>query len=292
MKRRALLASAGVGMASLTGCLFGGGGGGSEATTTASGSQPLQDVDRSGAKLKLVSIDAPGNIELNEPYEFQLTVENSGDTAGVYQAPVTVQRKGEVEFRQEREALVYVEPNETQTATIRISSFDEVGRANIRLDGAENQWGIEVSRRRLPFGGTFDTNSMAVTVDRVELAERTGGQQDTQWAYLYVRVKNTGQQNYAPPPDRFFIRYDGVRYSKALYGNKSPEYNDVNLRTGQTEAGIVQFTIPESATVADLQVEFDRRDQQAIWVRPEGGSRSDGGSGSDSGGGSGDGAGS
>lgn len=279
MKRRALLASAGVGMASLTGCLFGGGGGGdgdSEATTTASGSQPMQDVDRSGAKLQLVSIDAPGNVQLGEPYEFQLTVENTGDTAGVYQAPVTVQRKGEVEFRQEREALVYVEPNQTQTATISITSFDEVGRANIRLDGADNQWGIEVSRRRLPFGGTFTSRGMAITVDRVELESREGGRQDTQWANVYVRVKNTGQQNYAPPPDRFFVRYDGVRYTKALYGSKSPEYNDVNLRKGQSEAGIIQFTIPESATVEALQVEYERRNQQAIWVRPEGSGGSDG----------------
>jgi hypothetical protein len=284
MKRRALLASAGVGMASLTGCLFGGGGGDSEATTTASGSQPLQDVNRSGAKLKLVSIDAPESTQLNEPYEFQLTVKNSGDTAGVYRAPVTVQRKGEVEFREEREALVYVDPGETQSATISLSAFAEVGRANIRLDGADNQWGIEVRRRRLPFGGTFVANGMAITVDRVELEARDGGRENRQWANVYVRVENTGQQNYAPSPDRFYIRYDGVRYSKALYGGASPEYNDVNLRQGQTEAGIIQYTIPESATAEDLQIEFERRNQQAIWLRPDG---TDGGSGSGSAGGSG-----
>lgn len=281
MKRRALLASVGVGMVSLSGCLFGGGGSDDDAppTTTDSGTQPLQEVDKSGAKLRLTSINTSDSVELNEEYTFEISVKNAGETAGVYRAPVTVQRNGEVKFIKEREALVYVRPGETQKATISVTGFDEIGRANVRLDGASNQWSVDVTRRRLPFGGTFLSNGMAITVDRVELAPRQ--QDDEQWAYVYVRVRNNGQQDYAPPPDRFFIRYEGSRYKKALYGSKSPEYYDVNLRTGQTEAGIIQYSLPASATVEDLHIEYDRGDQQAIWLKPE---ESDGSSGSDSGG--------
>ena len=282
MKRRALLASAGVGVASLSGCLFGGGGDDeSETTTTESGTQPIQDVDKSGANLRLASIDAPESVELNAAYTFELTVTNEGETAGVYRAPVTVQRNGEVQFRQAREALVYVEPGETQTATVSVRGFDELGRANIRVDGASNQWGIQVTRRRLPFGGTFVSNNMAITIDRVEL---DSGQGNEQSVYVYVRVRNTGQQNYAPPPDSFYVRYEGARYDKDLYGSKSPEYYDVNLRQGQTEAGIVTYTLPASATVDDLRVEYARGDQEAVWLKPDGSSGADTSDGSGDGG--------
>ena len=284
MKRRALLASAGVGVTSLTGCLFGGGGGGSEQETTAQGTQPLQDVDKTGSELSLVSISAPEEVQVNQEYAFTFSVKNAGDTAGVYRAPVSVQREGQVEFEQEATALVYVEPGETQTASISISRFKDIGRANVRLDGAANQWGIKITRRRLPFGGTYNSRNIAVTVDQVELAPQTRGGDNSQWAYVYVRARSTNEQNYAPPPKNFYVVYNGARYEKVLYGTKTPEYNNVIIREGQTEAGIIQFSIPKEATVADLTVEYERRNQQAVWLRPEGSDSGSSGSTDDSGG--------
>jgi hypothetical protein len=281
MKRRTLLASAGVGIASLTGCLFGGGGGDDSATpTTVAGSQPVRNVSRSSADLRLKSINASDSAPLNSPYNFELVVENTGDTAGVYRAPVSVQRTGTVEFRQEREALVYVEPGETQTAEITIPPFSEIGRVNVRLGGAANQWGVEVTERRLAFGGTFPNDGLSITVDRVELTESyqgpRGGNVEAsdgqQWAFVWVRVRNTGPRAARSPNTReISFLHDGAEYSSYGYANRSPEYESEALQSGQESGGIIQYQVPASISKDDIAIRFEQRGARAVWLSPDGG---------------------
>jgi len=292
MKRRALLASAGVGIASLTGCLFGGGGGDdSDTETTVAGSQPVQNVSRNAADLRLKSINAADSTPLNERYTFEITVENSGDTAGVYRAPVTVQRGDGVEFQQEREALVYVEPGEEQTAAITIAGFSEIGRVNVRLDGASNQWGVEVRERRLPFGGTFRYDSIELTVDRVELADSyTGPRGGTveaeagqQWAFAWVRARNVGSERARSPITRNIrVIHEGAEYTSYGYATRRPQYESTTLQSGQETGGIIQYQVPSSVTRDEVTVRFQQRGTEAVWMDASG---NDTDAGSQSGGG-------
>ena len=296
MKRRTLLASAGVGIASLTGCLFGGGGGGdSDTETTVAGSQPVQNVSRSSADLRLESINASNSTPLGEPYSFELTVRNTGDTAGVYRAPVTVQRGDGVEFQQEREALVYVEPGETQSATITIDGFSEIGRVNIRLDGARNQWGIEVRERRLAYGGTFTYENLAITVDRIELTESYTGprggnvdaEPDQQWAFVWVRARNVGSERTLSPNTRNIrLLHEGTEYTSYGYANRSPQYDSTTLRNGEQTGGIIQYQVPTVVSRDEVAVQFEQRGTRAVWMSADGDGTDAGGT-SGSGGGSG-----
>jgi hypothetical protein len=268
----------------LAGC-FGGGGGGDTNTETIGGQStptgtPLPDA----AQLALESIDAPSEAEIQSEYTFTINVSTGGGQPGVYRAPVNVRRGGGVSYQEVNDALVYVAPGETQAADISIPPFQFTGAANIQVEGAQNQWRIQINGRELPFGGTFATaEGMVMSITRIELRDSyvyngPGGEQEieategNQYAFVYIDVSNeTGREEFTPRPADFRVLYGGSELTTELVNREEGQYRESRIQAGATTSGWMPFLVPSEATVEDLNVKFDSgsgtRNQIAYWRR-------------------------
>jgi len=301
MERRALLASLGVGLTTgLAGC-FGGGGGDDTNTETIGGqSTPTGTPLPDSAQLSLESIDAPEAAEVQDEYTFTINVSNNGGQPGVYRAPVNVRRGGGVSYQAVNDALVYVDPGETQTAEISIPPFQFTGAANIQVEGAQNQWRIQINGRELPFGGSFRTvEGMVMSITRIELRDSyvyngPSGEQEIeatdgdQYAFVYIEVANeTGREEFTPRPANFRLLYEEAELTTELVNRQEGQYRESRIQAGVSTSGWMPFLVSAEATVDDLNVKYDSgtgtRTQIAYWRRTntgDDGQETDGESGS------------
>lgn len=270
MKRRALLASVGVGVSTgLAGC-FGGGNNNSNDQQTESGgraSTPTGTPLGEEAQLSLRQIDAPPSAEIQLEYTFRIHVRNSGEQPGVYTAPVTVRRSGESQYRQVTEALVYVEPGETQAAEISIPPFSGIGSANIRIESPQNQWRVDITGPELTYGEYFTLpGQMPISVQRVDLAQNNGGvgpngsevtaPSGEQYVFAHIEVQNNADtEDFIPEPDSFSVQYQGTQYTPVFFGGQG-RYTQAIVSSGTTYQGWIPFVVPSSASLDDLTVKY------------------------------------
>jgi hypothetical protein len=280
MKRRALLASVGMGVSTgLAGCFGGGGNNNNQQTETEGGaSTPTATPLGEAAQLSLQQIEAPPQAELQIEYTFRIHVQNSGEQPGVYRAPVSVRRSGDTEYRQVTEAMVYVEPGETQAATISIPPFTGVGSANIRIESPQNQWRVNIVGPELTSGEAFVLpNDSTITVRQIEMAVNNGGTgpndqelsppTDQQYVFIYLEVQNnTAAEDWTPNPEWFRVQYRDSEYSEAFISGPG-RYERRIISSGSTYRGWIPYLVPASASRADLQVKYTEptNDLIAYW---------------------------
>ncbi|MFD1588992.1 hypothetical protein ACFR9U_18590 [Halorientalis brevis] len=277
MKRRALLTSVGVGMAGMAGCLGGNSNdGGSSANKNQAPSVSVSTPKGKKASFTLAKINASSKAEVSKKYQFEITVKNTGDQPGVYQAPAKVRTGDSVKYKPVTNALVYVEPGKTKTAQITLPPFNSVGKADIRFDSPENSWQVDVIGPKLPFGGTFRADGFDITYESIEIkdsvtysvsgfsSERTytppGG---SKLAVVTVKLRSIGGADWMADPYNYKARVDGVTrtpFTDAAYGKQT-------LADGEIKRVKLPYEVPEDATKSDVVFRYNaqRADKYARW---------------------------
>jgi len=286
MKRRALLTTVGAGVTGLAGCLGLGGGGGGDSSGSDSTPSTATFTPISGSPdMSLERINASGQTEIGQAYSFEIEVTNRGDRPGIYRAPINIRAQGDLEFETVDTAQVFVEPGETQTATISLPPFDFAGQANIRFESSRNEWTVQVVGPDLTFGQSFDTRTgVRITVQRVALQDSysyvSAGEEQTaeapegsQWAFVYLRIEATGGQSYSPPPEAFRIQANGVDYRPAFITRQEGKYLQQTVSQGGPLEGWIGYEVPASLSLQNVSVKWEPGNDAnitATWYPREG----------------------
>lgn len=289
MKRRALLTTVGAGVTGLAGCLgLGGGDGGSSSGSDSTPTTPTFTPVSGGPELSLERINASGQAQIGNEYSFEVAVTNTGDRPGIYRAPIKLRGGGDVEFETIDSARIYVEPGETQTATISIPEFQFIGEANVRFESPRNEWSVDIVGPELPFGQFFSTPvGLRLTVRRVELQEEyaytSAGEEQTaaapdgsQWAFLYVEIRNrTGGESFGPEKSQFTLQTPTADYDPAFISREQNKYFQQRIPEEGRQRGWIGYEVSDSLTIEDVSVNWVSRDEsrplEATWVPPGGG---------------------
>ncbi|MFB6165965.1 MAG: hypothetical protein ABEJ31_12465 [Haloarculaceae archaeon] len=268
MRRRSLLASVGAGAAGLAGCLGGNSGSGKTKGTATSTPEPAP-----ATSFTLKSIDASPKIGLGIPYDVTLTVENTGEHAGVFRAPVQVRKSDGKGFQTVTTALIYAEAGETQRATVTLSAFQTISTVDVRVANPNNTWSVDVVGPHLPLGTPFRVDSMRIAYTDVRLRDvytyhgATYRPSDGKTlAVATVELANSrGDARWMPNVRGFTVVADGGR-NEAL---TSVAYDQKILDRGDSFTCTLPFEVPTEAEPDALVFRYDgqRQNRYALWSR-------------------------
>ncbi|MFB6122343.1 MAG: hypothetical protein ABEJ78_02650 [Haloferacaceae archaeon] len=282
MRRRSLLATLGVGLASVAGC-SNTPSDGSTATPddgpTATGTAPRGSAD----SFEFVGVDAPERVQLNATYRFHVTVRNTGDRRLTFTSPISV-RSGDGQWQPISQPLeVEVPPGETATWDSPRAKQLFLGTYEFRLDALGARWTLEAVPRTLAFGarhrtptnlsvnalgGKFESQFPPTDADSSE-STATGTATSTPtptpvaapdgetWLVVPVRVRNyrrSAQQ--IPAADTFSLHVDDETYAPQSVESATSRYHSVSLGGRTIYQQPLVFAVPEGTTAAEVAVEW------------------------------------
>jgi len=291
MKRRTLLASMGVGMASITGC-FGSDSEGDEEELGPESSPgtpvAIKTPEGTAPDFSLESINATATTGVGQPYNFEVTVKNTGDQGAVYRAPVTVRFGDDVDYEQLATVLLFVEGGETATATVELPAFESTGVADIRVAGPNNTWSIDIESAKLPIGQSIQLDRMDVAITNIEfgpLEDCTATRNDTKQVVVTVRNENNSrnQREDGLWQEGYTLHYQSPSGERFQMNNCSNFRREVLSQQDDPIEFKIAFTVPADATLDELFLKASARatDRSAFWSTKYGISGSQDGSSSE-----------
>lgn len=279
MKRRSYLAA--VGLSILAGCT-GGGQSGPVAegtptptrTPTASPSpSPTPTANAEPASFRVVNIDAPSEVEIEEEFIIEFTVENTGGKAGSFSAPLYLKR-GNGDWQ---EGPVWdfgrIPPGESVTLESEPVWLDFISRYEFRMGQSSTTAVVQTVSAKQQWGSVYTTPpGYEIRVDEptlqstYEYENYQGNTEDAepedgfQWAFVNVWVKNeTGETNFSPLVSEFALlagnsQYDGTTFLVDEPINKGQPFDGGELQPGVVREGWILYEIPEDLGVHDLTI--------------------------------------
>lgn len=211
--------------------------------------------------LAVRSVDAPGTVEIGQPYTVGFAVENPTDATRTLDTTVSVRTGGE--WRQFESISARIPPG-TTTIERELAAPRFLGTYRFRIDDPTAEWRVEATERLLGYGDRFTTPQGAtLAVFGGEFADSYGGGNETvtpppDQQFLLIRVRFTNQTGEAvtlPPLGAFRVRAGGETYSVALNDPGQRVTVDPNNRT-QIE---LPFLVPTSVSAADVAVRWAPR---------------------------------
>lgn len=279
MKRRALLTSLGAGIAGTAGCLTGNSNNGGSTPQENVGS-PVAVSTPSGQKasFRLTSISGVGGAELpqtaevGQEYAFTVTVQNTGDQPGVYEADAMVRKGDSVQYEALQTARVYVEGGQSKTATVTIPPFEGIGPVSVRFANPSNTWSVTVEGPRLPMGTPFNVDSFDISVDSVEFRQEVdygnvveSADEGEKFAVASVTLANAVDRlRTMPQASNFRLNYDGRERGPVT----TVDYNQVNVPSGGQRGAELPYRVGADATKDELVFQYTGQrqdDRRAYW---------------------------
>lgn len=260
MRRRALLISAGVGL--FSGCI------GrletfleteqtpSDSTQPTPNDTPTNDGNEpSGpAEFEVRGIEAPAEVEVSEPFDIEVTVENTGGETGEYNGTVMVVPE-DGEQRGLAQIQIEITPNETSTATVEGISIPIITTETYQVEGTEVSTEVAATAASRSIGETFRMwNDLVISVDSV-LLESDG---NDQVAFVTVTAENQSQQEQLIPYSDDFVLYAGDESFTPDYGEGSDSewYEGERIQSGTMASGYIAYLVPGDVTEEDIAVEM------------------------------------
>jgi hypothetical protein len=279
VQRRKFLASvATTGIITVAGCSSGGGDPtGSTESENTSNENTNTEEDSGEAQFELVEWNIPSEIEINEPTNISVTVENAGDSAGEYIAPIYERtpnsewtRLGEAEFGT-------IQPGERAEMTGDDFVYRYINRYEYRLDDFQQTAVLQTVSAKIDWGTEYTTpNGYVIRVDEPNLqgsyeyenynGEVSPKEPDSggQWAFVNAYVRNeTGQSNFSPLATDISLLYgssqaDGETVLLDEPINKGEPFEGGELQPGVERSGWIAYQIPSGVSIDDLTVAWSK----------------------------------
>ncbi|WP_338738234.1 hypothetical protein [Haloplanus salilacus] len=273
MDRRTFLGAAG--MAVVAGC-SNGGSSRSEATGTPTPTPTPTPTGTGSADFAFEGVDAPDEVELNDPFSFAIRVRNAGSGRGTFTSVLSTKVDdgewralgGKVSMTLDGgESGVWESPD----LTLRYLST-----VSFRLDAIDETWRTDVVPKRLPFGESYTTPSGLLLSILGGSFESTYPDEDGTpapdgqvWAVMRVDVRNSRQEvQPTPEASTFTLDVDGDEREMDQSVTDDP-YEDGSLAGRGGRRGDLVYAVPEGTAADDVSVTWgqstDRGELRAIW---------------------------
>lgn len=250
-----MLAVCGAAVTALAGCS--GSSGGPDGTDTAT--ETTDGTTSDATPLAVRSAEAPGSVEIGQPYTVRFAVENPTDGARTLESPVSVRTGGE--WRSYTSISARVQPG-TTTVEVEFSAPRFLGAYRFRLDEPTAEWRIEATERRLALGESFTTpQGLGLSVLGGKFTDSYGGAgnqtvtppPDQQFLLVRARVANpTDGAVTLPPLGVFHVDARGATYDVAL----NDPGQRITVEAGNRKRIELPFLVPASLSASDLVVRW------------------------------------
>jgi len=292
-RRREFVSMVGVGTVALSGCSSDEGETGGEvedegSTSDSSNGETTSEESTSEestseestseeAEFELVEWIVPSEVEIDQPVEIGMAVENTGDVAGEFTTPL-YERTPESDWTNVTEAdFGTVDPGEIVELFFEEVTYPYVTRYELRLGDFQETAIVQTVSAKINWGTEYTTpNGYVIRVDEPDLQSsyeyedysgevsleepENGGQ----WAFVNIYVSNeTGQANYSPLANEFPMIYgnsqaDGttVLFNDPI--NRDQSFDGGELQPGVERSGWVAYEIPSDTSVNDLRVAWSQ----------------------------------
>ena len=269
--RRNIIASlAGLGLTGIAGC---------------TGSQEQGNVGNNGrAEYNVVSWELPEEIEIQDRFDFGVTVENIGGKSGRFIKPLYVTRTDTVDQRVERLDLGEIKPAEKKDYLYKNFHFDYIGPRRFKLgengDTSPLVYAVPANRQ---FGEKF-TMPNGLTVSVEEVKTQTGifyyhsGEirynPANKYIFAYVYVKNDTDNDWQNPDDHFALNYGDVKtgsvripYANPVSWTESTMFGNDDLAEGGEREGWITFRQPSDRRLDNINISWESKIQFATGIK-------------------------
>lgn len=245
-----------------------------------------QDTQTEEAEFEFVELSAPEEVELNESFQVEFTVENVGDADGTYESEIRHQ------FAWSDYSFVDVElevaAGETATYTSEEFSMPYIGWLEFEAPDFGERVRTESTRPVLALEETFDTpRDIEITVLELETSDtykydkqgqnfsqtENTGDSDTVWAQARIRCVNRGDNRKGLPElDEFDV--SGSQGAVVDYTDDEDRtlidgYRPASVSEGGSREGLVVVEVSDEQRLADMSVywerEFEEGESRARW---------------------------
>lgn len=244
-----------------------------EPSTDTPTEEPTEEPTPEEPQFEFVRWNLPSEAEINTPVELGIVVENTGETAGEFTAPLYERtpdsdytKVGDAEFGtiQAGDDIELVYPDVTYAFIdryeYRLGDFQQT--TAIQTVSASIDWGTQYTT---PRGYVFrvdepdlqDSYEYENFSDEVELKQPDSG---GQWAFVDVTVRNeTGQTAFSPLATDINLLYgnsqaDGETILLEEPINKGEPFDGGELSPGVERSGWILYEIPSDLSVNDITI--------------------------------------
>lgn len=229
---------------------------------------------REPSGFELATIDYPRTIEHREPVRYSFSVENT-DNGGTRFFETTVRSTVPDTTRVfTHHVSGEIRPGTTRTFRLDEPSFKFLRHRDIRIGAFEmtftirsiaktlavGEWAFESNEKSLPDG-------LKIIVTDVAVVDDPSPDEETQWAFVTVSVRNTGGVGAipAPAPAAFTLRTPGQHHEPAAPPDAmlppslaEDAYDDELIQLHGGTRGWIAYPLPDGRSVADLRVRLER----------------------------------
>lgn len=264
MHRRTALAVCGASLASLAGCSDADDPSPSTDTPTDTRTAPADP-----AAFEFVGVDAPAEVGVATPYEFDARVRNTASETRRFASTLSLRVEGGEWHTFEEEVSTEVDPDSVGTVGASLGVLPYLNNYEVRLDALDATWTVRTVPERLAFGEAYTTPrgiSLAVMGGRFEETYGTGGNQTAttpepgnRWVIVLLELRNTtGSDKQTPALGSFVLTVGDDRYPTRLADPR----RRVDVGAGTTTRLELPYVVPEETTAENLSVEWRQQYNQ------------------------------
>lgn len=220
------------------------------------------------AEFELVEYEFPEQVEIDEQFTPAITIQNSGEQASEYEAPLWVTVAGGNEWQEVGQwEWSTVEPGEKDTAGASGPwSFEYLYELEFRLGEFDQTTSLDVVTKQLSIGQEYTTPwDTQIVVQSIELTEQytyedhngetrpKDAPDGKQWAFAELRAENTADK-IAELPTKFdmLLLADNRQYEYEIITDREGAYEGGDVQPGVVEEGWLGFEIPADVTADSL----------------------------------------
>jgi hypothetical protein len=221
-------------------------------------------------EFEFVGWDVPSEIEINQSIDIGIAVENTGDAAGDFTAPL-YERTPDSDWTSVSEVnFGTISPGSEAEATLEGVEYQYINRYELRLSDFEEIATIQTISAQLDWGSEYITqDNYVIHVEVPELEQAyeyedvTGATSQREpdnggrWVFVDITVRNeTGQASFSPARSDFVLLHGNSQAEPELLlddpVNKGQRFESGDLQPGVERSGWIAYQIPSGVLTDDV----------------------------------------
>lgn len=229
-----------------------------------------EETDPGEPEFEFIEWDVPAEVEINQPIDITMAVENTGTASGEFIAPLYERTPDSNWTRTSEVDFGTITPDSGVEATFQDVKYQYINQYELRLGDFEDTATIQTVSAKLNWGSEFTTQDgyvIHVEVPELESAyeyeDYTGEiskiepDNGGRWAFVDVTVRNeTGQASFSPTRSDFVLLHGNSQAEpETLFNdpvNKGQRFEPGDLQPGIERSGWIAYQIPSGVLTDDI----------------------------------------
>lgn len=236
------------------------------------------------ASFEVTEIDLPERAEINEEFQINITVRNTGGSEGTFSSTVSGTSTESSTWSDSGSIELDIPAGRNATYTSNILTYPYMSKLTYRIDETGQEFSVQIVSAKRAFGEPFTSqDDIRFSVQRVEFQETyvwEGGSgnryEETapsgkKFAFVYVRAENVGGQPERSPFSGDVVVLSGnQQFENGIFYKDEGKYQPAELHPGVVREGWIGFEVPEEVDVSTISVvwsETIRGDFAVYWTQ-------------------------